>query len=56
MTILGEELENVNCAFVLGILVSLNKTHYILSNKELVYRRYDIMIIRKYITGPRIIV
>ena len=43
----GEEPERVYHAFVLGMLVSLSNTHYVLSNKESGYGRYDVMIIPK---------
>ena len=39
------EREKVYHAFVLGLLVSLNETHEVLSNRESGYGRYDIMII-----------
>ena len=52
----GEEPEKVYHAFVLGMLVSLNKTHYVLSNKESSYGRYDVMIIPKDITRTGIII
>ena len=43
----GKEPERVYHAFVLGMLVSLSNTHYVLSNKESGYGRYDVMIIPK---------
>ena len=41
------EGEKVYHAFVLGILISLNDTHEVLSNRESGYGRYDVMIIPK---------
>ena len=41
----GEEPERVYHAFVLGLLVSLNETHQVKSNRESGYGRYDIMVI-----------
>ena len=43
----GEEPERVYHAFVLGLLVSLNRTYQIKSNRESGYGRYDIMLIPK---------
>ncbi|MGL5712737.1 MAG: PD-(D/E)XK nuclease domain-containing protein [Paraclostridium sp.] len=37
--------ENVYHAFTLGLLVSLDKTHQVLSNRESGYGRYDVMVI-----------
>ena len=52
----GEEPERVYHSFVLGMLVSLNNTHYVLSNRESGYGRYDVMVIPKDITKPGIII
>lgn len=52
----GEEPERVYHSFVLGMLVSLNNTHQVLSNKESGYGRYDVMVIPKDITKPGIII
>jgi hypothetical protein len=41
----GYEGEKVYHAFILGLLVSINDTHEVLSNRESGYGRYDIMII-----------
>ena len=41
----GYEGEKVYHAFVLGMLISLNDTHEVLSNRESGYGRYDVMII-----------
>ena len=43
----GEEPERVYHSFILGMLVSLNRTHYVLSNRESGYGRYDVMVIPK---------
>ncbi|MGL5751986.1 MAG: PD-(D/E)XK nuclease domain-containing protein, partial [Paraclostridium sp.] len=43
----GNEPERVYHSFVLGMLVSLSNTHYVLSNRESGYGRYDVMIIPK---------
>lgn len=43
----GYEGEKVYHAFVLGMLISLNDTHEVLSNRESGYGRYDVMIIPK---------
>ncbi|OVE67327.1 hypothetical protein CCS79_14495 [Clostridium diolis] len=43
----GDEGEKVYHAFVLGILIDLNDTHQVLSNRECGYVRYDVMIIPK---------
>ena len=43
----GKEPEKVYHAFVLGMLISLSKTHEVKSNKESGYGRYDVMIIPK---------
>ncbi|AVK48711.1 hypothetical protein AXY43_12000 [Clostridium sp. MF28] len=39
--------EKVYHAFVLGMLIDLNDTHQVLSNRECGYGRYDVMIIPK---------
>ena len=52
----GEEPERVYHSFVLGMLVSLNNTHYVLSNRESGYGRYDVMVIPKDIGKPGIII
>lgn len=52
----GEEPERVYHSFVLGMLVALNNTHYVLSNRESGYGRYDVMVIPKDITKPGIII
>ena len=52
----GEEPERVYHSFVLGMLVSLNNTHYVLSNRESGYGRYDVMVIPKDISKPGIII
>ena len=52
----GEEPEKVYHSFVLGMLVSLNRTHYVLSNRESGYGRYDVMVIPKDITKIGIII
>ena len=52
----GEEPERVYHAFVLGMLVALSNTHYVLSNKESGYGRYDVMIIPKDISKIGIII
>ncbi|MHC1682269.1 MAG: AAA family ATPase [Clostridiaceae bacterium] len=43
----GYEGEKVYHAFVLGMLISLNDSHEVLSNRESGYGRYDVMIIQK---------
>lgn len=52
----GEEPERVYHSFVLGMLVALNNTHYVLSNRESGYGRYDVMVIPKDITKPGVII
>ena len=52
----GEEPERVYHAFVLGMLVSLSNTHYVLSNRESGYGRYDVMVIPKDISKLGIII
>ena len=52
----GDEPERVYHGFVLGMLVALNNTHYVLSNRESGYGRYDVMVIPKDITKPGIII
>ena len=52
----GEEPEKVYHSFVLGMLVSLNRTHHVLSNRESGYGRYDVMVIPKDIVKPGIII
>jgi hypothetical protein len=41
----GQEQEKIYHAFVLGMLVSLNETHQVKSNRESGYGRYDVMLI-----------
>jgi hypothetical protein len=43
----GKEPENFYHAFVLGMLVSLEATHQVKSNRESGYGRYDVMLIPK---------
>ncbi|KYH35154.1 putative AAA-ATPase [Clostridium tepidiprofundi DSM 19306] len=50
------ESEKVYHAFVLGMLVSLNKDYYVKSNRESGYGRYDVMIIPKDINKKGIII
>lgn len=52
----GKEPEKVYHSFVLGMLVSLNRTHYVLSNRESGYGRYDVMVIPKDTNKPGIII
>ena len=52
----GKMPEKVYHAFTLGLLVSLSRTHQVLSNRESGYGRYDIMIIPKDITKIGIII
>lgn len=52
----GYEGEKVYHAFVLGMLISLNDTHEVLSNRESGYGRYDVMIIPKDISKLGIII
>jgi hypothetical protein len=52
----GYEGEKVYHAFVLGMLISLNDTHEVLSNRESGYGRYDVMIIPKDISRLGIII
>ncbi|MFH1644235.1 MAG: AAA family ATPase [bacterium] len=52
----GNEPEKFYHAFVLGILVSLNKTHQIKSNRESGYGRYDVMIIPNDKNKPGVII
>ena len=52
----GEEPERVYHSFVLGMLVSLSNTHYVLSNRESGYGRYDVMVIPKDISKLGIII
>ncbi|MEG2016974.1 MAG: AAA family ATPase [Clostridium sp.] len=51
-----EDGENFYHAFVLGILVALNKTHKVKSNRESGYGRYDVMVIPKDISKIGIII
>lgn len=51
----GNEPEKFYHAFVLGLLVSLDKTHLVRSNRESGYGRYDVMIIPNDKTLPGII-
>lgn len=50
-----EEPEKVYHAFVLGLLVGLNDTHEVKSNRESGYGRYDVMLIPKESPGKGII-
>lgn len=52
----GNEPEKFYHAFVLGLLVDLNKTHHVKSNRESGHGRYDVMIIPKDKTKPGIII
>lgn len=52
----GYEGEKVYDAFVLGMLISLNDTHEVLSNRESGYGRYDVMIIPKDISKLGIVI
>ena len=48
--------EKVYHAFTLGLLVSLNRTHQVLSNRESGYGRYDVMVIPRDISKIGIII
>ena len=52
----GYEGEKVYHAFVLGMLISLNDTHEVLSNRESGYGRYDVMVIPKDISMLGIVI
>ncbi|SFB43393.1 PD-(D/E)XK nuclease superfamily protein [Clostridium frigidicarnis] len=52
----GYEGEKVYHAFVLGMLISLNDTHEVLSNRESGYGRYDVMVIPKDISKLGIVI
>lgn len=52
----GYEGEKVYHAFVLGMLISLNDTYEVLSNRESGYGRYDVMIIPKDISKLGIVI
>ena len=52
----GYEGEKVYHAFVLGMLISLNDTHEVLSNRESGYGRYDVMIIPKDVSKLGIVI
>lgn len=52
----GYEGEKVYYAFVLGMLISLNDTHEVLSNRESGYSRYDVIIIPKDISSIGIVI
>ena len=52
----GKMPEKVYHAFTLGLLVSLNRTHQVLSNRESGYGRYDVMIIPRDIKKLGIII
>ena len=52
----GEEPEKVYHSFILGMLVSLNRSHYVLSNRESGYGRYDVMVIPKDVSKIGIII
>lgn len=51
----GENPERVYHAFILGMLVSLNKSHEIISNRESGLGRYDLSLIPKDSSSPGII-
>lgn len=52
----GYEGEKVYHAFVLGMLISLNNSHEVLSNRESGYGRYDVMIIPKDVSKLGIVI
>lgn len=52
----GTEPEKVYHAFVLGLLVSLGSTHFVKSNRESGYGRYDVLIIPKDLTKKGIVI
>ena len=52
----GYEGEKVYHAFVLGMLISLNDTHEVLSNRESGYGRYDVMVIPKDVSELGIVI
>jgi hypothetical protein len=52
----GKEPENFYHSFVLGMLICLNKTHQVVSNRESGLGRYDLMLIPKNLTKPGIII
>jgi hypothetical protein len=52
----GYEGEKVYHAFVLGMLISLNDSHEVISNRESGYGRYDVMIIPKDISKLGIVI
>jgi hypothetical protein len=52
----GYEGEKVYHAFVLGMLISLNDSHEVISNRESGYGRYDVMIIPKDISRLGIVI
>ena len=52
----GYEGEKVYHAFVLGMLISINDTYEVLSNRESGYGRYDIMIIPRDISKLGIVI
>jgi hypothetical protein len=52
----GNEPEKFYHMFVLGMLVCLQKTHQVLSNRESSYGRYDVMVIPKDVTKVGIII
>ncbi|MEG0613601.1 MAG: AAA family ATPase [Clostridium sp.] len=51
----GENPERVYHAFILGMLVSLNDTYEVISNRESGLGRYDVSLIPKDITKPGLI-
>ncbi|MGL5085732.1 MAG: AAA family ATPase, partial [Clostridium sp.] len=51
----GENPERVYHAFILGMLVSLNSTHEVISNRESGLGRYDVSLIPKDINKPGLI-
>ncbi|SHH98213.1 AAA family ATPase [Clostridium grantii] len=52
----GYEGEKVYHAFVLGMLISLNDTHEVLSNRESGYGRYDVMLIPEDVSKLGIVI
>jgi hypothetical protein len=52
----GYEGEKVYHAFVLGMLISLNDSHEVISNRESGYGRYDVMIIPKDVSKLGIVI
>lgn len=52
----SETKNSVYHAFVLGMLISLNDSHEVLSNRESGYGRYDVMMIPKDISRLGIVI